>query len=227
MSAADGGRTDERLESKRSCEQPARAKVAQWRARLHEPVAHATGRFRDICGDSKDPPSTRRSTCGDESDARCPVSIPTPAAIHPTGYRGTPLDDAPVRRLRDARGTPMSATSILLAHGQTGLSVAFDFPTLDGLRLRPPALGGRSRQVRRRDLEPRRHGDAVRRHSARQGLHLDDDQRSRGHPLLRSIIAAAEKQGVAIAEAARHDSERHPQGVSWRSTRGSIPSSRR
>ena len=41
---------------------------------------------------------------------------------------------------------------------------------------------GRGRQGRRRDLLARGHGDAVRRHSAREGHHLDDDQRDRADP---------------------------------------------
>ena len=72
----------------------------------------------------------------------------------------------------------------LLEQGQTGLSVAFDFPTLMGYDSDDPMLGGRGRQVRRRDLQPRRHGDAVRRDSARSGFRVDDDQRSGHHAVL-------------------------------------------
>ena len=43
------------------------------------------------------------------------------------------VDDAPVRGLRLAPRSPTSATSYLLAHGSTGLSMAFDLPTQLGL----------------------------------------------------------------------------------------------
>ena len=50
----------------------------------------------------------------------------------------------------------------------------------DGSRLRPPALARRGRARGRRDRHARRHGDAVRRHPARRGQRVDDDQRPRG-----------------------------------------------
>ena len=55
----------------------------------------------------------------------------------------------------------------LLSQGTTGLSVAFDLPTQIGLDSDDPLVGRRSRQGRRRDRQPRRYADAVRRHSAR------------------------------------------------------------
>ena len=70
----------------------------------------------------------------------------------------------------------------LLDHGQTGLSVAFDLPDPDGLRLRRPGGRGRGRPGRGPDQQPRRHGGPGRRPAARRGQHLDDDQRDRAHP---------------------------------------------
>ena len=49
----------------------------------------------------------------------------------------------------------------------------------DRIRLRRPDGEGRSRQGRRADLPHRRHGGALRRHSAGEDEHLDDDQRHR------------------------------------------------
>ena len=46
----------------------------------------------------------------------------------------------------------------------------------DGLRLRPPARRGRGRQGRRGDRLDRRHAPAARRHPARPGHDVDDDQ---------------------------------------------------
>ena len=66
--------------------------------------------------------------------------------------------------------------------------------------------------MRRRDLEPRRHGDAVRRDSARRGLDVDDDQRPRDHPLV-LLHRGRREAGRLEREASRHDPERHPEGV--------------
>ena len=53
----------------------------------------------------------------------------------------------------------------LLEQGQTGLSVAFDLPTQMGYDSRRPRGGGGGGPGRRPDLEPRRHGDPLRRAS--------------------------------------------------------------
>ena len=86
------------------------------------------------------------------------------------------LDDAPVRGLRLGEGVQR----------------ALPLPDLEGLdravdgvrpadaaraRLRQPALPGRGRPHRRRDRHDRRHAHGLRRHPARRGLDLDDDQR--------------------------------------------------
>ena len=52
----------------------------------------------------------------------------------------------------------------------------------DRLRLGPPAGRGRSRASRRRHRFDRGHGGAVRRHPARPGVDVDDDQRDGDHP---------------------------------------------
>ena len=64
----------------------------------------------------------------------------------------------------------------LLEHGQTGLSTAFDMPTLMGLDSdHARSLGEVGREgVAIDSLE--RHGDAVLGHPARRGLDFDDDQ---------------------------------------------------
>ena len=53
--------------------------------------------------------------------------------------------------------------------------------------------------MRRRDLQPRRYGDAVRRDSARRGLHLDDHQRPGRHALL-LLRGRGGAQGVPIGK---------------------------
>ena len=66
--------------------------------------------------------------------------------------------------------------------------------------------------MRRRHLVAGRHGDPLRRHSARPGLHLDDDQRPRRDPLL-LLRGRRREAGRADRAAAGHHPERHPQGV--------------
>ena len=82
----------------------------------------------------------------------------------------------------------------------------------DRLRLGSPAGGRRGRPRRRRDRLDRGHGDAVRRHPARPGVDVDDDQRDGDHP------ARALRRGRASGRASRraavgHDPERHPEGI--------------
>ena len=71
----------------------------------------------------------------------------------------------------------------LLDHGQTGLSVAFDFPTLDGLRLgRTSSRLGEVGQVGVAISSPGGHGDPHGRDPHGQGLDVDDDQRAGADP---------------------------------------------
>ena len=76
--------------------------------------------------------------------------------------------------------------------------------------------------MRRRDLEPRRHGDALRRDPARPGLDVDDDQRAGDHPLL-LLHRRRREAGGGLDEAPRHDPERHPEGVHGAARLGAIP----
>ena len=100
----------------------------------------------------------------------------------------------------------------LLEQGQTGLSIAFDMPTLMGYDSDHAALARRGRPRGRRDRLARRHGDAVRRHPARRGLDVDDDQLAGGDPA-RVLRVRRRGAGGAARGAARHDPDGHPQGV--------------
>ena len=125
------------------------------------------------------------------------------AAVHPRHPRGhvprPALDDAPVRRLRHARGHQRALPLPDRAR--------LDRP-LDGLRpadparprLRRPALPRRGRPHRRPDRHDRGHADLLRPDPARQGLDLDDDQRPGGDP------AAALRAGRRGAGRARRRS---------------------
>src|SRR6059036_2414967 len=66
--------------------------------------------------------------------------------------------------------------------------------------------------MRRRDCVARRHGDALRRHTARPGLDVHDHQRARGDPLLFLRRGGGEARRLDC-ETARHGPERHSQGI--------------
>ncbi|MEO5580451.1 MAG: methylmalonyl-CoA mutase family protein [Gemmatimonadaceae bacterium] len=67
----------------------------------------------------------------DGGDLGVPGSFPYTRGIHPTGYRGKLWTMRQFAGFGSARDTN-ERYKFLLAHGQTGLSVAFDFPTLMG-----------------------------------------------------------------------------------------------
>ena len=100
----------------------------------------------------------------------------------------------------------------LLEHGQTGLSTAFDMPTLMGYDSDHPRSRGRGRPRGRGDRLARRHGDALLRDPAGRGLDLDDDQLA-GGDAARVLRLRRRGAGRAARAAARDDPDRHPQGV--------------
>ena len=99
-----------------------------------------------------------------------------------------------------------------LAGGQKGLSVAFDLATHPRLRFRPPARLRRRRPRGRGDRLDPRHADVVRRHPARPGLRLDDDER-RGAAGAGALHRRRGGAGSASGQACWHDPERHPQRI--------------
>ena len=143
-------------------------------------------RLRDDVGRPGRPPSTatppfpgavpvhpRRRTrrCTARSSGRCGCS---PASARPR--------------------TPTRASRSSCARAATGLSTAFDMPTLMGRDSDDPLGARRGRQGRRRHRHARRHGGPVRRHRPRRGHHVDDDQRARRPSLMAMYVAVAEKQ---------------------------------
>ena len=83
-----------------------------------------------------------------------------------------------------ASAPPWSPTQryqqLIAARHRRASRVAFDLPTQMGHDSDAADRARRGRQGRRRHRLDRRHADAVRRHPARQGLHVDDDQRPGG-----------------------------------------------
>jgi methylmalonyl-CoA mutase N-terminal domain/subunit len=107
-----------------------RAEVAAWRAKF------AKGELRDIAFTNSAKEVEALYTALDVSpttaeDLGVPGQYPFTRGIHPTGYRGKLW----TMRQFAGFGSPKETNErykYLLAHGTTGLSVAFDFPTLMG-----------------------------------------------------------------------------------------------
>ena len=107
-----------------------RAEVAAWRR------AYEAGSKRDIAFTNSareiEPLYTALDTAdADQSRLGVPGVFPYTRGIHPTGYRGKLWTMRQFAGFGSARDTN-ERIKFLLAHGQTGLSTAFDFPTLMG-----------------------------------------------------------------------------------------------
>jgi methylmalonyl-CoA mutase N-terminal domain/subunit len=116
-----------------------RAEVAAWRTR------YAAGELRDVAFANSEGPVAPVFTALDASPdiavLGMPGSFPFTRGIHPTGYRGR------LWTMRQFAGFGSAADTnarykFLLERGQTGLSVAFDFPTLMGYDSDHPRAAG-------------------------------------------------------------------------------------
>ncbi|HEV7594237.1 MAG TPA: methylmalonyl-CoA mutase family protein [Gemmatimonadaceae bacterium] len=107
-----------------------RKEVAEWRRKYEK------GELRDIAftNSEKEVRPVYTPLDAAETDASAlgmPGVYPYTRGIHPTGYRGRLWTMRQFAGFGSARDTN-ERYKFLLAHGQTGLSVAFDFPTLMG-----------------------------------------------------------------------------------------------
>ncbi len=106
-----------------------RREVASWRARYDK------GQTRDVAyensADIVEPLYTPLDGPGPETSLEVPGAWPYTRGIHPTGYRGKLWTMRQFAGFGSARDTN-ERFKFLLSQGQTGLSVAFDFPTLMG-----------------------------------------------------------------------------------------------
>lgn len=107
-----------------------RAEVAEWRRR------YASGELREIgfanSGQEVEPLYTALDVPAETAEAiSVPGEYPFTRGIHPTGYRGRLWTMRQFAGFGSARDTN-ERFKFLLEHGQTGLSTAFDFPTLMG-----------------------------------------------------------------------------------------------
>ena len=145
------------------------------------------------------------------SDLGLPGEYPYTRGVHPTLHRSQAVDDAHVRRLRHRRGDERPL--------QVPAGPGPDRPVdrlrpgdPDGLRHRSARSAGRVRQVRRGGLLAEGYGNPAGRHPARQGLHQHDDQLAGRHHL-GHVHRRRREAGRAPRPTARHDPERHPQGI--------------
>jgi methylmalonyl-CoA mutase N-terminal domain/subunit len=107
-----------------------RKEVAEWKKKYEK------GELRDIAftNSEKEVQPIYTPLDAAETDAEAlgmPGFYPYTRGIHPTGYRGRLWTMRQFAGFGSARDTN-ERYKFLLAHGQTGLSVAFDFPTLMG-----------------------------------------------------------------------------------------------
>ena len=107
-----------------------RKEVAEWRKKYEK------GELRDIAftNSEKEVQPVYTPLDAAETDPAAlgmPGIYPYARGIHPTGYRGRLWTMRQFAGFGSARDTN-ERYKFLLAHGQTGLSVAFDFPTLMG-----------------------------------------------------------------------------------------------
>ncbi|HET7612540.1 MAG TPA: methylmalonyl-CoA mutase family protein [Gemmatimonadaceae bacterium] len=107
-----------------------RQEVAEWRKK------YETGELRDIAFTNSEKEVQPIYTPLDAAETSAealgmPGFYPYTRGIHPTGYRGRLWTMRQFAGFGSARDTN-ERYKFLLEHGQTGLSVAFDFPTLMG-----------------------------------------------------------------------------------------------
>ena len=106
-----------------------REEVAQWRARF-DAATKRNALFANS-GHVVEPLYTALDIAGDAAAAEVPGEFPFTRGIHPTGYRGKLWT---MRQFAGFGTAPETNAryKYLLSQGQTGLSVAFDFPTWMG-----------------------------------------------------------------------------------------------
>ena len=117
-------------------------------------------------------------TCPTVDEIGLPGEFPYTRGVYPSMYRGRLWTMRQFAGFGTAEETN-ERFRYLLEHGQTGLSTAFDMPSLMGHDSDHPRSRGRGRPRGRGDRHARRHGDALPGHPDGRGLHVDDDQRAR------------------------------------------------
>src|SRR6267142_1838294 len=174
-----------------------REEVAEWRKRYDK------GQLRDIgfTNSEKEVQPIYTPLDAAETSAEAlgmPGFYPYTRGVHPTGYRGRLWTMRQFAGFGSARDTN-ERYKFLLAHGQTGLSVAFDFPTLMGYDSDHPRSEG---EVGKCGVAISSLADME---TLFDGIPLDQVSTSMtingpAAILFCFYVAAAEKQGVPIAK---------------------------
>jgi methylmalonyl-CoA mutase N-terminal domain/subunit len=108
-----------------------RAEVAEWRARAAKLPLREEVDFTSVSGRSVEPVYTPLDLPGGSEPLELPGVFPFTRGVHPTMYRGRLWTMRQFAGYGTAEDTNRRY-KFLLERGQTGLSVAFDFPTLMG-----------------------------------------------------------------------------------------------
>ena len=182
--------------------------LEQWRRQTYDPVvARRAERRPEFRRSSGDPLQPLYDAPADSAQLGFPGEFPYTRGIQPSMYRGRFWTMRQYAGQEDAEASNRRYR-FLLAQGQTGLSVAFDLPTPDRLRLRRPRGDRRGGQGGRGDRLHRRYAHPLRRHPPRPRHHLHDDQchgRHAPRPLRRGRPRAGRRA-------------RHPRGAPSRTT---------
>ena len=125
----------------------------------------------------------------------CPGEPPFTRGIHPTGYRSRLWTMRMFAGFGAAEDTNARFHQ-LLAAGQTGLSIAYDMPTLYGYDTDDPEAEGEFGTCGVGGQQPRRHGGPARRPAARPRVSTSMTINSPAAPIWAMYIVAAEKAGV-------------------------------
>ncbi len=140
MSSTDKTTDREHLAAKERELAALRSEVAAWRARFGKLPMRDDTDFTSVSGRAVEPVYTPLDLAPDLlAQGILPGQFPYTRGIHPSGYRGKLWTMRQFAGFGTAQDTN-ERYKFLLSRGQTGLSVAFDFPTLMGYDARPPAL---------------------------------------------------------------------------------------
>jgi methylmalonyl-CoA mutase N-terminal domain/subunit len=176
-----------------------RAEVAAWRARAAGIPVRTDVEFSSVSGRSVEPLYTALDLPADVIPAiGLPGNFPYTRGIHPTMYRGRLWTMRQFAGFGTAEDTN-ERYKFLLERGQTGLSVAFDFPTLMGYDSDHPRSEG---EVGKCGVAISSLADME---ALFDGIPLDQVSTSMtingpAAMLFCFYVAAAERQGVSIAD---------------------------
>ena len=114
-------------------EPEARRRAHQWREELYAQTPERKALFETVSGHPIEPLYTEEELEGSDPAEKLghPGEHPFTRGVYPSMYRGRLWTMRQFAGFGSARDTN-ARFKFLLEHGQTGLSVAFDFPTLMG-----------------------------------------------------------------------------------------------